>query len=119
MQIDKKVRCSRRKTRIRKRIFGATEVPRLSVKFSGRHIYAQCIDDEIGSTLVFLSTLGCAKSGQKLHANVAGATILGKVFGEMVISAGIRCVVFDRNGRRYHGCVMAFAEAARSAGLLF
>lgn len=119
MQSDKKVRCNKRKARVRKRIAGVADRPRLAVKFSGKHIYAQCINDEVGRTLVFLSTLGGEIRKQKLIANVAGATVLGKLFGKKAISMGIKHVVFDRGERRYHGSVKAFADAAREAGLSF
>ncbi|MDR1432909.1 MAG: 50S ribosomal protein L18 [Puniceicoccales bacterium] len=119
MQSDKKVRSDKRRIRIRKRVAGAASRPRLAVKFSGKHIYAQCINDESGETLVFLSTLEREIRKQKLVANIAGAASLGKLFGEKATSAGIKCVVFDRSGRRYHGGVKAFADAAREAGLSF
>ncbi|MDR1891025.1 MAG: 50S ribosomal protein L18 [Puniceicoccales bacterium] len=119
MQIDKKTRSEKRKKRVRKCISGTAARPRLSVRFSGKHIYAQCVNDEVGRTLVFLSTLTKEAKEKKAIANVAGATFLGKVFGEKAMSCGIKQVVFDRGGRRYHGCVQSFADAARGAGLLF
>ncbi|MDR0741885.1 MAG: 50S ribosomal protein L18 [Puniceicoccales bacterium] len=119
MQIDKKVRREKRKKRVRKYIIGTAIRPRLSVRFSGKHIYAQCVNDEVGSTLVFLSTLAKEAKAQKAIANVAGASFLGKMFGEKAISFGIKQVVFDRGGRKYHGCIQSFADAVRGAGLLF
>jgi large subunit ribosomal protein L18 len=89
------------------------------VKLSGKHVYAQCIDDESGVTLAFLSTLAKEIAVRKLSSNVVGATLLGKAFGEKAAAAGVRSVVFDRGDRKYHGCVKAFADAAREAGLLF
>jgi large subunit ribosomal protein L18 len=119
MQISKKMRSDRRKVRIRKHVVGTADRPRLSVKFSGRHIYAQCINDTSGTTLVFLSTLTRENKNQKLTANTSGAAVLGKEFGEKATSVGIKDVVFDRNGRKYHGCVKTFADAARASGLSF
>ncbi len=93
--------------------------PRLSVKFSGKHIYAQAVNDDAGSTLVFLSTLDpeVKKSGAK--SNVSGAKNLGVAFAAKAKAAGISSVVFDRNGRPYHGRVKTFADAAREGGLKF
>ncbi|MDR1528207.1 MAG: 50S ribosomal protein L18 [Puniceicoccales bacterium] len=119
MQINKKVRSEKRRKRVRKCVIGTAVRPRLSVRFSGKHIYAQCVNDEIGSTLVFLSTLAKEAKEQKAIANVAGAVFLGKIFGEKAVSFGIKQVVFDRGGRKYHGCVQSFADAVRGAGLLF
>jgi large subunit ribosomal protein L18 len=119
MQIDKKVRSQKRKMRVRKRVSGTVVRPRLSVKFSNRHIYAQCIDDDRGETLVFLSTLDCEIRQHGLAANTAGAGVFGKAFGEKAVALGVTQVVFDRNGRKYHGCIKVFADAAREAGLSF
>ena len=90
----------------------------MSVKFSNKHIYAQCINDEVGETLVFLSTVGKAESGRVLP-NMNGAVLFGKAFGQKAISAGISSVVFDRGSRKYHGVVKAFADAVRAEGILF
>jgi large subunit ribosomal protein L18 len=119
MQRDKKDRALNRKIRVRKHIGGTAERPRLALKFSGKHIYAQCVDDEAGKTLVFLSTLDREVRPLKPLANVAGAMSFGKEFGVRAVSAGVRNVVFDRGARRYHGCMKAFADAARAAGLAF
>ena len=105
--------------RTRKKITGTGERPRLCVHFSGKHIYAQAINDVTGSTLVFASTLDKDLRAQKLSANKAGAATLAKAFADKAKAAGIASVVFDRNGRRYHGTVQAFAEAARENGLTF
>tara|TARA_B110000037_G_scaffold205756_1_gene250966 strand:- start:661 stop:1023 length:363 start_codon:yes stop_codon:yes gene_type:complete len=105
--------------RIRKKVVGSAARPRLCLHLSNKHIYAQAIDDTQGSTLVFVSTLGKDLRDQKLAANNVGAAALGKAFGEAAKKSGIDQVVFDRNGRRYHGCVKTFAEAAREAGLEF
>ncbi len=115
----KNVLRQKRRWRIRKKVAGTPERPRLSVHFSNQHIYAQAIDDDKGATLVFVSTVGKDLRDQKLKANVAGASALGKAFGEKAKDSGISKVVFDRNGRKYHGCVKSFADAAREAGLEF
>ena len=120
MKIQKKTELSqKRRWRIRKKVIGTAERPRLSVHFSNKHIYAQAIDDSEGRTLVFASTLAKEQRDQNVKANVAGSAILGKIFGAKAKEAGLSKVVFDRNGRRYHGCVKTFAEAAREAGLEF
>ena len=109
----------KRKWRIRKKVNGTAERPRLSVKFSAKHIYAQAIDDENGQTLAYLSSLDAELRKQKLAANVASAETLGKAFAAKATAAGISSVVFDRNGARYHGKVKTFADAAREGGLKF
>lgn len=109
----------KRKWRIRKKVNGTAARPRLSVKFSSKHIYAQAVDDETGTTLAFLSSLDAELRSQKLAANVASAETLGKAFAEKATAAGITDVVFDRNGARYHGKVKTFADAARAGGLKF
>mgnify|MGYP006266844925 CR=1 FL=1 len=120
MKLDKKRELlQKRRWRIRKKVSGTAERPRLSVHFSNKHIYAQCIDDNEGKTLIYLSSLDKDLRDQNLRATVSGATELGKTIGERARAAGIEGVVFDRGGRRYHGCVKAFAEAAREAGLKF
>lgn len=105
--------------RIRKKVQGTAERPRLCVTFTNEHIYAQAIDDTAGKTLVSVSTLAKDLREQKLSANKAGATALGTLAGERIKAAGIEAVVFDRHGRRFHGRVKEFAEAARAAGLTF
>ncbi len=103
-------------TRIRRRVKGTTERPRLAVFRSVKHIYAQVIDDLNGQTLV------AASSNEKSAANggnVAGAKSVGKAVAERAKDKGIKSVVFDRGGYLYHGRVKALAEAAREAGLEF
>ncbi len=109
----------KRKWRIRKKVTGTAARPRLSVKFSSKHIYAQAIDDTTGTTLAFLSSLDAELRKQKLAANLAGAKALGDAFAAKAKAAGITAVVFDRNGARYHGKVKVFADAAREGGLQF
>ena len=108
-----------RRWRIRKKVAGTAARPRLAVRFSNKHIYAQCVDDDAGRTLVFLSSLDKDLRSRKTAANLKGAEALGKLFGEKATAAGIAEVVFDRSGRVYHGCVKTFADAVRSAGIKF
>ena len=109
----------KRRWRIRKKVKGSPERPRLTVHFSNKHVYAQCIDDTDGKTLVYFSTVTKGKEPSSAKANIEGATEIGKTIAEKAKAAGIDAVVFDRAGRRYHGCVKAFADAAREAGLQF
>ena len=115
----KKQLLQKRIWRVRRKISGTAERPRLCVSFSNKHIYAQAIDDEAGNTLVYVSTLAKDLREQSLSANKAGAEALGKLMGERAKAIGITRVVFDRHGRRYHGTVKTFADAARAAGLEF
>jgi large subunit ribosomal protein L18 len=105
-----------RKWRIRKTVKGSAARPRLSLKITNKHIYAQAIDDTVGNTLCYLSSLNLEG---KVLANVAGCTKLGEEFGALAKKKGITQVVFDRNGRRYHGSVKAFADAVRKVGINF
>ena len=105
--------------RIRKKIVGTAERPRLCVSFTNKHIYAQAIDDAAGKTLVSVSSLSKDLKDEKLSANIDSATKLGKAFAEKAKAAKISEVVFDRHGRPYHGRVKEFAEAARQAGIKF
>lgn len=120
MRLDKKtILQQKRRWRIRRRVRGTSERPRLSVRFSNRHIHAQIIDDSVGKTIVGLSTLGKDLREQSLRANVAGAGEVGRVLAERAVAAGVKAVVFDRGGRRFHGSLKTFADAAREAGLSF
>jgi len=103
-------------SRIREKLSGTTERPRLNVYRSLNHIYAQVVDDQKGETLVSASTLQ-AKS--KTGGNVAAAKEIGKAIAEQAVAKGIKQVVFDRGGYLYHGRVKALADAAREAGLEF
>jgi large subunit ribosomal protein L18 len=94
--------------------------PRLSVFRSGRHIYAQVIDDEAGRTLAAASTLDKTLRGElKTGADRAAAEQVGRLLAERAKAAGVEAVVFDRGGYRYHGRVKALADAARAVGLSF
>ena len=106
----------RRHTRVRKRIVGTTERPRLSVFRSARHIRAQVVDDTTGRTLVAASTEEKAFRSSS-GGNIASAAALGKTLAERAKAAGVTKVVFDRGGFRYHGRVAALADACRKEGL--
>jgi large subunit ribosomal protein L18 len=103
-------------TRIRKKVSGTTERPRLAVFRSVNHIYAQVIDDENGTTLVSASTTEKSLKGST-GGNVAAAVTVGKTIAERALAAGISNVVFDRGGYVYHGRVKALLDATREAGL--
>ena len=109
----------KRRWRIRKKVFGTAARPRLAVRFTSKHIYAQAIDDQAGTTLVFLSSLDADLRKQKLTSNLAGAKALGVAFALKAKAAGLSSVVFDRSGALYHGKVKVFADAAREGGLAF
>lgn len=119
-QREKRMGRIRRHARVRKRVYGTTERPRLSVFRSLRGIYGQIIDDTRGHTLVAGSsrepTVAGTATGKK-PVDLARAT--GKSLGTRALAAGITAVAFDRGGYKYHGRVRAFAEGAREAGLKF
>jgi len=106
--------------RIRKKISGSPQRPRLAVFRSQAHIYAQVIDDDAGQTLCAASSLdGDFKKKSARGASVASAKAVGSLVAQRAKDKGIEAVVFDRGGFRYHGRVKALAEAAREAGLKF
>ncbi|MEM9753768.1 MAG: 50S ribosomal protein L18 [Planctomycetota bacterium] len=112
----KTLRRSRRKTGLRKRLYGTPDKPRLSVFRSSKHVYAQVIDDVSGKTLVAASSVaGKLDKG----GNIEAAAAVGKDLAEKAKAAGVETVAFDRNGFKYHGRVKAFADAAREGGLKF
>lgn len=121
MRTDKKQQLEGlRRWRIRKKITGTKERPRMSVKFSNEHIYVQFIDDMARVTVCSTSTRQkSVPDRDKLAANVAGAKKIGTLAAETARSKGITQVVFDRSGARYHGKVKALADAARESGLKF
>ncbi len=108
----------KRHDRIRLRLAGTTERPRLAVFRSLDHIYAQVIDDSTGRTIVAASTLEASQRGSKKTKSEEAAAI-GKLVAERAKTAGIERVVFDRAGFRYHGRIRSLADAAREAGLEF
>jgi large subunit ribosomal protein L18 len=106
--------------RIRKKVVGTADRPRMSVRFTSENIYVQFIDDGAGRTVASTSTLAKATPNrEKLSANVNSAKTIGVIAAEAAKSKGIKAVVFDRSGARYHGKVKALADAAREAGLQF
>lgn len=109
-----------RQTRVRRKVRGSEQVPRLSVYRSLHHIYAQVISDESGRTLVAVSTLSPdLREGLKTARNLNAAKLVGKAIASRCQEKGIDQVVFDRNGFLYHGRIKALADAAREAGLKF
>ncbi len=106
--------------RVRTKVSGTTERPRLVVYRSIGHIYAQVIDDGSGNTLVSASSVdGETKKNLKGGGNIAAAKVIGKAIAERAKAKGVEKVVFDRGGYKYHGRVKALADAAREAGLQF
>lgn len=116
----KQARLARRHRRVRGKISGTPERPRLCVHRTNSHIYAQVIDDVAGRTLCAASTLDAEfKATGKLGSNKEAATFVGELIGKRALEAGITTVSFDRGGHLYHGRVAALADGARSAGLTF
>ena len=107
---------ARRHRRVRKRVVGSAERPRLAVFRSNRHIYAQVIDDVSGRTVAAASTME-ADVRDGATGNIDAAKTVGQRVGERAIAAGVAKVVFDRGGFRYHGRVAALCDGARQAGL--
>ncbi|MFH1541349.1 MAG: 50S ribosomal protein L18 [Elusimicrobiota bacterium] len=115
--LNKKLQAhSRRKARIRKKIFGTVEKPRMVIHKSNKYMYVQFVDDLNGKTLLSISS---STLKLKNAANIAAAVSLGEVAGKKAVSIGITQVVFDRGGYIYHGRVLAFADSARKTGLKF
>jgi len=119
MSASKSILLQKRRWRIRKKVNGTAARPRLCVRFTSKHVYAQAINDDTGTTLVFLGSLDAELRKQKLKANIASAKALGVAFALKAKAAGIASVVFDRSGAPYHGKVKVFADAAREGGLQF
>ena len=112
---DKQNLLERRKRRVRKKISGTAAIPRLTVRRSLKHIYAQIIDDVSGATLAQSSSVSLKIPG----GNIEAAKQVGKSLAENASGKSISGVVFDRNGRLFHGRVKALADSAREAGLKF
>jgi large subunit ribosomal protein L18 len=120
MKLNRKDSTRRRHTRIRKRVEGTSERPRLAVFRSNQHIYAQVIDDTAQHTLAAASTLDPElKEKLESSANQEASAEVGKLVAQRAIAKGIQSVVFDRGGNLYHGRVKSLADAAREAGLNF
>jgi large subunit ribosomal protein L18 len=117
---DKNVARKRRHFRVRKKLFGTVERPRLNVFRSNKHIYAQLIDDTNGQTLVSASTVDPELKDQvETGGNIDAAQKVGELVAKRALEKGYKAVVFDRGGYIYHGRVQALANAAREAGLEF
>ena len=117
---DRKVVRAKKHMRIRNRVNGTSECPRLAVFRSNNHMYAQIIDDTVGNTLVAASTLQKdVKAELEKTNNVEAAAYLGTVIAKKALEKGITTVVFDRGGFIYQGKIKALADAAREAGLEF
>ena len=120
MATNRKATRQRIHKRIRKKVLGTAEKPRLSVHFSGKHVYAQVINDDTGQTVVAASTAEKKLLGKaKAAANRANAEVIGKAIAERLLAKKHDSVVFDRGGFIYHGKVKALADAAREGGLKF
>ena len=122
MKVSKERRVARKKrqSRVRKKVVGSADRPRLSVFRSSRHIYAQIVEDGSGKTLAAASTVAeGVDDSVKYSGNVEAAKVVGKKIAEKALANDIKQVVFDRNGFLYHGRVKALADAAREAGLTF
>ncbi|MDO8547668.1 MAG: 50S ribosomal protein L18 [Nitrospirales bacterium] len=110
----------RRHHRVRLRVYGTPDRPRMNVFRSNAHLYAQVIDDTTGKTLVSASTLDKEIKGKlKSGANLAAAVAVGRLVAERALKVNLKAVVFDRGGYRFHGRIKALAEASREKGLKF
>lgn len=119
-KVNRKKVTAKRHYRLRRKLFGTIDRPRLAVYRSGKHIYAQLIDDESGKTIAAASTLDKnLKTSIKSGANKEAAIAVGKLIAERAKEKGVEAVVFDRGGNLYHGRIAALADAAREAGLFF
>lgn len=110
---------AKRISRIRKKITGTSDRPRLRVFKSSKHIYAQIIDDSLGKTMAFMSTVDKAFEPGDVKGKIAAAERVGAMLAERAKAAGIDKVVFDRGGSIYHGRIKAVSDGARKGGLLF
>ncbi len=117
--LTNKAKRQRQHVRIRTKVSGTADRLRLSVNFTGQHIYAQIINDEVGKTLISVNTTEKGLRGTNLRPNKGSAEKVGQLLAERAKSKNISKVVFDRGGFRYHGKVKALADAARAGGLSF
>ncbi len=117
---EKKRQLERRRRRVRQRVFGTSDRPRLNVFRSRAHIYAQIIDDMKGATLASASTLDKElRQSLKSTGSISAAKAVGKLLAERAKAVKVMAVVFDRGGRLYHGRIKALADASREGGLQF
>ena len=119
MKVSKNDSRKHRKIRIRKKVNGSLDRPRLVVYRSNMHIYAQIVNDQKGATLASASTLSLSRTEPGLHCNKSGAERVGKEIARLAREKNISKVVFDRNGYLYHGRIKAVADGAREGGLEF
>lgn len=120
MKLTRKESTRRRHSRVRRRVTGTSERPRLAIFRSNQHIYAQVIDDTLHHTLAAASTLDPdLKTSLDSGSNCDASSEVGKLVAQRTLAQGIKQVVFDRGGSLYHGRVKALADAAREAGLVF
>jgi large subunit ribosomal protein L18 len=120
MAADRFLKRTERRRRVRQRVRGSDQRPRLSVYRSLNHIYAQVVSDDSGQTLAAASTMTAElREALKSRRNLQAAKVVGKTIAERCLNKGISHVIFDRNGFLYHGRVKALADAAREAGLKF
>ena len=118
--LDKRHARLKRHFRVRKKLSGTSERPRLCVFKSLNHIYAQIIDDTTGNTILTVSTLSAdVREKVKYGGNIEAAKVVGEEIGKKALEKNVSEVVFDRGGYPYHGRVKALAESAREAGLVF
>jgi len=113
----KKEQRNRRHMRLRQKIAGTANLPRLAVFTSTKHIYVQLIDDDAGVTIASLSTLDKVAKDESARSNIAGGKIIGKLIAKSAIDKGINQVVFDRGGFKFHGVIKAIADSAKENGL--
>jgi len=118
-RVDRKAERDKRHRRVRKKVSGTSEHPRLCVTKSLRHLYVQVIDDTNGRTLTAASTLDPGLRGAAGGCNIASAKLVGRLVADRAAEKGIGTVIFDRGGYAYHGVVSALAEACREGGLRF
>lgn len=107
-----------RRLRLRRKVVGTADRPRMCVRFTGKHIYVQFVDDQAGTTIASASSRAKGTS-EKLAANVRSAILIGQAAAQAAASAGVSKVVFDKGASRFHGKVKALADSAREAGLIF
>lgn len=120
MALSKAESLRRRHQRVRRKVAGTAERPRLCIHKSSKHLYAQLIDDSAGRSICFVTTnTKAAKAEAKCCCNIAWAKRLGAEVAGKAKAQGVEAVVFDRGGYRYHGVVKAFGDAAREAGMKF
>jgi large subunit ribosomal protein L18 len=120
VKVDREKARQARHSRVRKKVFGTSERPRLNIFRSEKHIYAQVIDDNSGKTLISASSVDKELKGKVKHGgNIEAAKVVGGLVATRAVEKGIDTVVFDRGGYLYHGRVKALADSAREKGLKF